>query len=104
MIFLAFTVTSGALRAARFRGPGTCVVEARRTVANRFVPWVTQAPAVSGPTRRPAIRTPPVRRDRCAGGALLPRQQVLARRPEGQVRVQPLAQVQQLQLLGEQPG
>src|SRR5438067_1998433 len=64
-------------------------------VANRFVPWVTQAPPAAG-SDAPTGCGPP--------GPLLTGEEVLARRAEGQVRIDPVAQVEQLQLLGEQPG
>src|SRR5690242_15336242 len=95
MTFFRLTTTSALLvdgqapgdRRLRGRGPPG--------VANRFVPWVTQVPAGPGATRRPVADAP----DRSLAG-----QQVLARRPEWQVGVEPLAQVEQLQLLGQQPG
>src|SRR3954453_9696726 len=53
MTFLRFTVTSGG-RSDTLRVPRNRRGQGPPGVANRFVPWVTQVPVGTGPTRRPA--------------------------------------------------
>src|SRR4051794_26592834 len=91
------TVTSGGAARGRLRGVAASGAWARRGAPDRFVPWVTEVPSTSGPTRRSGCG--PARSARSAAW-----QQVLAGRAQREVGIDAVAQVDQLQRLGEQPG
>src|SRR4051812_47326313 len=90
------TVTSGGAARGRLRGVAASGAWARRGAPDRFVPWVTEVPPTSGPTRRPGCG--PAGSAGSAAGY-----QVLAGRAEREVGIDAVAEVDQLQRLGQQP-